>query len=60
MSFSHLHGFKVAGVSTCVPPNRVDNLEVGRDFDAVEVRKVVSMAGVRSRPWTCAPMRPAA
>lgn len=49
MSFSHLHGFKVAGVSTCVPPNRVDNLEVGRDFDAVEVRKVVSMAGVRHR-----------
>ncbi|MDE2402856.1 MAG: ketoacyl-ACP synthase III [Burkholderiales bacterium] len=49
MSFSHLHGFKVAGVSTCVPPQRVDNLEAGHDHGAVEVRKVVAMAGVRYR-----------
>ena len=49
MSFSHLRGFKVAGISTCVPPHTVDNLEAGKDFGAVEVRKVVSMAGVRFR-----------
>jgi 3-oxoacyl-[acyl-carrier-protein] synthase-3 len=49
MSFSRLHGFKVAGISTCVPPHRVDNLEVGKAFGTVEVRKVVSMAGVRHR-----------
>lgn len=49
MSFSRLQGFRVAGVSTCVPPNQVDNLEVGKEFGAVEVRKVVSMAGVRHR-----------
>lgn len=49
MSQSHLHGFKVAGISTCVPPHTVDNLEAGKDFSAVEVRKVVSMAGVRFR-----------
>lgn len=49
MSFSRLQGFQIAGVSTCVPPLRVDNLEVGKEFGAVEVRKVVSMAGVRHR-----------
>ena len=49
MSFSRLHGFRLAGVSTCVPPTRVDNLEAGKEFGAVEVRKVVSMAGVRHR-----------
>jgi 3-oxoacyl-[acyl-carrier-protein] synthase III len=49
MSFSRLQGFKLAGVSTCVPPHRVDNLEAGKEFGAVEVRKVVSMAGVRHR-----------
>ena len=49
MSFSQLSGFKIAGISTCVPPDRVDNLEAGKDYGEVEVRKVVQMAGVRHR-----------
>lgn len=49
MSFSHLTGFRIAGVSTVVPPKRVDNLDLGQAYGAEDVRKVVSMAGVRWR-----------
>lgn len=49
MSFSHLTGFRIAGVSTCVPPTKVDNMDLGPAFGAEDVRKVVSMAGVRYR-----------
>lgn len=49
MSFSRIDGFRVAGVSTCVPPTRVDNLDLGDRYGAEDVRKVVSMAGVRHR-----------
>ena len=49
MSFSRIDGFRIAGVSTCVPPTRVDNLDLGERFGAEDVRKVVSMAGVRHR-----------
>ena len=49
MSFSCLGGVRIAGVSTCVPRRLVDNLDYGKDFGAEEVRKVVAMAGVRSR-----------
>jgi 3-oxoacyl-[acyl-carrier-protein] synthase III len=49
VSLSHLSGFRVAGVSTCVPPSVVDNLDLGPAFGADDVRKVVSMAGVRYR-----------
>lgn len=49
MSFSRIEGFRIAGVSTCVPPTRVDNLDLGERYGAEDVRKVVSMAGVRHR-----------
>lgn len=49
MSQSQLGGFRIAGVSTCVPPGVVDNLAQGEAFGAEEVRKVVAMAGVRQR-----------
>jgi len=49
MSLSRIDGFRVAGISTCVPPRVVDNLEFGKDFGEDEVRKVVGMAGVQSR-----------
>lgn len=49
MSFSRIDGFRIAGVSTCVPPTRVDNLDLGERYGAEDVRKVVSMAGVRHR-----------
>lgn len=39
----------MAGISTCVPPQRLDNLADAERFGADEVRKVVSMAGVRHR-----------
>lgn len=44
-----IDGFRVAGVSTCVPRECVDNLAQADRFGEDEVRKVVSMAGVRQR-----------
>lgn len=49
MSFSRIDGFRIAGVSTCVPSTRIDNLDLGERYGAEDVRKVVSMAGVRHR-----------
>jgi 3-oxoacyl-[acyl-carrier-protein] synthase-3 len=48
VSRSTIEGVRIAGVSTCVPPQRVVN-DAGLGFDAEEVRKVVAMAGVRER-----------
>lgn len=44
-----MDGVRVAGVSTCVPARVIDNLEFGARYGGTEVRKVVSMAGVRAR-----------
>lgn len=49
MSRSSIEGFRIAGVSTCVPPHAVDNFDASLGFDPEEVRKVVAMAGVRER-----------
>lgn len=49
VSRSSIEGFRIAGVSTCVPPRAVNNLTAGLGFDPEEVRKVVAMAGVRER-----------
>lgn len=49
MSRSSIEGFRIAGVSTCVPPRVADNLDPASGFDPEEVRKVVAMAGVRKR-----------
>jgi 3-oxoacyl-[acyl-carrier-protein] synthase III len=49
MSRSTLSGFRVAGVSTCLPAGVVDNLDPANGFDPEEVRKVVAMAGVKQR-----------
>lgn len=49
MSKTRIDGIRIAGISTCVPPRTVDNLEAGALYGAVEVRKVVGMAGVRNR-----------
>jgi 3-oxoacyl-[acyl-carrier-protein] synthase III len=49
MSRTRIEHFKVAGVSTCVPPRVFDNMERAKDFGETEVRKVVAMAGVRCR-----------
>lgn len=49
MSKTRIEGVRIAGISTCVPPRVVDNMEAGATYGAAEVRKVVSMAGVRNR-----------
>jgi len=49
MSKTTIEGVRIAGVSTCVPANIVNNLDHALGFDADEVRKVVAMAGVRER-----------
>lgn len=50
MSQTAIAGVRIAGVATCVPPQVVDNTELGRDFGNTEVRKVIAMAGVKRRP----------
>lgn len=49
MAQATVEGFRVKGVSTCVPPHVVDNLSDDLGFDPGEVRKVVAMAGVQRR-----------
>ncbi|WP_280153992.1 ketoacyl-ACP synthase III [Piscinibacter sp. XHJ-5] len=49
MSRSSIEGVRIAGVSTCVPPQSVSNLDPNLGFDPEEVRKVVAMAGVKER-----------
>jgi 3-oxoacyl-[acyl-carrier-protein] synthase-3 len=49
VSRSHVQGFRIAGVSTCVPARVERNLDDDLGFDPDEVRKVVQMAGVRER-----------
>ncbi len=49
MSLSRIGGFRIAGVSTCVPPHIAENSDCAGQYGEVEVRKVVAMAGVRQR-----------
>lgn len=49
MSRSTITGLRLAGVATCLPPQTADNLNPANGFDPEEVRKVVSMAGIRQR-----------
>jgi 3-oxoacyl-[acyl-carrier-protein] synthase-3 len=49
LSQSNIGGFRIAGVSTCLPPAVVDNLDPTLGFPPEDVRKVVAMAGVRER-----------
>lgn len=49
MAFSTLTNFQIKGISTCVPPKRVSNLEDVADINPGDLRKVVAMAGVEHR-----------
>jgi 3-oxoacyl-[acyl-carrier-protein] synthase III len=49
MSLSRIGGFKIAGIATSVPPTIAENIDCADKFGAVEVRKVMAMAGVRQR-----------
>ncbi len=49
MSRHTIPGFRIAGVSTCLPGEVTDNLDPSNGFDPEEIRKVVQMAGVRQR-----------
>lgn len=49
MSRTCIEGPRIAGIATCMPPRVVDNLSDDLGFDPGEVRKVVQMAGVRTR-----------
>ena len=49
MAQARIDGIRIAGVSTCVPSRHIDNLAEADRYGADEVRKVVSMAGVRTR-----------
>jgi 3-oxoacyl-[acyl-carrier-protein] synthase-3 len=49
MAIVKTSGSRLAGICSCVPAARFDNLADCRDFDAEEVRKVTGMAGVMER-----------
>ena len=48
MSQSTINHSVIRGISSCVPQNRIENMEL-EGFSKQELRKVVSMAGVNSR-----------
>lgn len=49
MAVTLTKGAAIAGICTCVPNRRFDNLTENTEFEPEEVRKVVQMAGVHSR-----------
>jgi 3-oxoacyl-[acyl-carrier-protein] synthase III len=49
MSSHSIPGARIAGIATCTPARVEDNLDEALGFDPAEVRKVVQMAGVRTR-----------
>ncbi len=49
MAISQLGNSRIAGIATCVPAQRVDNMTMDADFPAAELRKIVQMAGIRYR-----------
>lgn len=57
MARARLPGLRIAGIATCVPARRFDNIADSTEFPPEEVRKVVGMAGVNNRhvaePGTC-------
>jgi 3-oxoacyl-[acyl-carrier-protein] synthase III len=49
MAATRIRGPRIAGIGTCVPAHRFDNMKDATEFAPDEVRKVVSMAGVNAR-----------
>lgn len=49
MALAKLNGIKLKGVSTCVPEHVYDTLQDTKNFDPKELKKVVSMVGVKQR-----------
>jgi 3-oxoacyl-[acyl-carrier-protein] synthase-3 len=49
MTISFTSKSKLAGMCSCVPASKINNLTNTTDFPLEEVRKVVAMAGVRER-----------
>ena len=49
MAFASVKGARVAAIGTCVPQRRYDNVEDTKQFSKEEVKKVVALAGVKSR-----------
>lgn len=49
MAATHARRVRIAGVATCTPASRFDNLADTSAFTREEVRKVVGMAGVSAR-----------
>ncbi|MET0356857.1 MAG: ketoacyl-ACP synthase III [Cellvibrio sp.] len=52
MTATILRGARLAGVSSAVPATEFDNVRDTQHFDAMEVKKVVSLAGVKTRRVT--------
>jgi len=49
MAKSIIHGSRLIGVSSCVPSTSFDNVAETQQFDPIEVKKIVALAGVKKR-----------
>src|SRR6478735_3176765 len=49
MAIVKTSGVRLAGVATCLPTMKFDNIADTKDFSEQEVRKVTGMAGVNKR-----------
>jgi 3-oxoacyl-[acyl-carrier-protein] synthase-3 len=49
MAYTKIRGPKIAAIGTCVPQRRFDNILETKQFTEEEVKKVVALAGVKSR-----------
>ena len=49
MSSTSIRGIRIAGIGTCVPSRRFDNITETQEFTEEEVKKVVALAGVNAR-----------
>ena len=56
MTATILRGARVAGITSAVPATEFDNVRDTQQFDATEVKKVVALAGVKTRRVTSANM----
>lgn len=49
MAYAKTSGVRIAGLGTCVPQKQFDNILETKQFSQEEVKKVVALAGVKSR-----------
>ena len=49
MAKSSLSGASIAGIATCVPEQKVANIDLTDQFDEADLRKIIGMVGIKTR-----------